>query len=125
MTLAVELLNAARAEVDPASQPVDADQGDEMAAAGHLRAVPEGRREAAIRHGVAAITASVRAGVDTVGALRPGELFGPRSWRKWQAAPLEVTRRGRAGPAGRQPTPTGQAKSAAHHGTDLIDPTSF
>ena len=100
VTLAVGLLNAARHELDPAAQPVDADQGDEMAAAAHLRALPEDRRETAIRHGVAAITAAVKAGRETLGALRPGELFGPRSWRKWQAAPTVITARGRDGPGG-------------------------
>ncbi len=100
VTLAVGLLNAARLELDPAAQPVDADQGDEMAAAAHLRALPEDRREAAIRHGVAAIAAAVKAGRETLGALRPGELFGPRSWRKWQAAPTVITARGRDGPGG-------------------------
>lgn len=108
VTLAVELLNAARLELDPTAQPIDADQGDEMAAAGHLRTLPEDRRESAIRHGVAAMAASVKAGRDTVGILRPGELFGPRSWRKWQAAPTESTPRGRDGPAGK-PRALGQA----------------
>jgi len=108
VTLAVDLLNAARLEIDPTAQPIDADQGDEMAAAGHLRAIHEDKREAAIRHGVAAIAASVKAGRDTVAALRPGELFGPRSWRKWQAAPTEFTPRGRDGPSGK-PRALGQA----------------
>lgn len=108
VALAVDLLNAARLEIDPTAQPIDADQGDEMAAAGHLRAIHEDKREAAIRHGVAAIAASVKAGRDTVAALRPGELFGPRSWRKWQAAPTEFTPRGRDGPSGK-PRALGQA----------------
>ncbi len=116
VALAVELLNAARLGIDPKAQPVDADQGDEMAAAGHLRGIPEDRREVAIRHGVAAIAASVKAGKDTIAALRPGELFGPRSWRKWQAAPTEFTPRGRDGPGGSR-----QATPATSHGTGIID----
>lgn len=94
VALAVELLNAERVAIDPAAQLVDFDQGDEMALAGHLRALPEDRRAPAIRHGVAAIGAAVRAGREPLFTLRPGELVGPRSWRKWQAAAVAVRARG-------------------------------
>lgn len=103
VALAVELLNAARLEIDPAARPIDFDQGDEMALVGHLRGIPEDKREASIRHGVAAIAAAVKSGAATIGALRPGELVGPRSWRKWQAETVEPSARGRAAPPGRAP----------------------
>lgn len=112
VTLAARLLNDARSELDPAARPVVADMGDEMAAAACLRPLPEHQREPAVRHGVAAIAAAVRVGREPMDALRPGELFGPRSWKRWQAATtdrIERAARGRDGPAGRQSPARGQA----------------
>lgn len=104
VALAVELLNAARLEFDPTARAVATDPAFEHGLAGHLRPLPEADREPAIRHGVAAIAEAVRVGDETIGALRPGELAGPRSWAKWQAAPLKRVARGRDGPAGRTST---------------------
>ncbi len=106
VTLAAELLNAARAEVDRDARPITVTAGDEMAAAGHLRTLPEVDREPAIRHGVAVLAELVRVGKRPIGDLRPGELFGPRSWGQHQANSVEsirATARGRDGPAGRAP----------------------
>jgi hypothetical protein len=105
LTLAVEMLNAARASIDPNARPIAADMGDEMALAAHMRPIPEADREAAIRHGVAVIAEAVKAGRVTMDALRIGELAGPKSWRKWQAATVHSIRAsvsGRDGPGGRR-----------------------
>lgn len=103
--LAVELLNAERAAIDPEARPLPpADQALEVAIAAHVRSLPEAEREPAIRHGVAMLGLAVRAGVEPMGALRPGELCGPRSWGKWQAATPDDFQpraaRGRAAPPG-------------------------
>lgn len=94
VTLAVELLNAARLEINHAATRVHATPGDDMAAARHLRGATDDECERAIRHGVAVIAASVRAGREDFDKLRPGELFGPRRWSQWQAGdPALIERR--------------------------------
>lgn len=121
VALAVELLNAARAELDPNARPIAADQGDEMALAHHVRGMSPADAEAAVRHGVAAIAAAVRDGREPMDKLRPGELLGPKSWRRWQAATLAPAR-ARGDPSARR---TGPAPPAASHGTGPIDPNSL
>jgi hypothetical protein len=122
VTLAVELLNAARTEVDPNHRPVVADLAFDYDLGAHLRRLPEAEREPAIRHGIAAIAEAVRIGKEEIGALRTGELAGPRSWAKWQAAPTTSRPpRARGDPPGARPPP--RRHTAAAELRDLaIDP---
>jgi hypothetical protein len=116
VALAVQLLNAARVSIAPNARELPAsDPAGEHGLVGHLRHLPEAEREPAIRHGVAALAAAVRSGEQSLSALRLGELAGPKSWVRWQAAdaadfqPREA--RGRAAPPGRAP-PQARGSSA-------------
>jgi hypothetical protein len=117
VTLALELLTAARAAIDPTANPAAWDMAFELALAAHLRPIPDDKREASIRHGVDVIAASVRAGLEKLDALRPMSLAGPRLWAKWQAgtvADVERSTRGRDGPGGpRPPAPASSIDATA------------
>lgn len=121
VALAVELLNAARLELDPHARPIAADPGDEMALARHVRGMSPADAEAAVRHGIAAIASAVRDGREPMDKLRPGELLGPRSWLRWQAATLAPTR-ARGDPAARPPARGKRGLSALLDLDDDLEP---
>jgi hypothetical protein len=125
---AVDRLNAARSEIDP-NAPTLGVFGDDAGARkllDHLRKLPEADRRRRLDHGLDVLIATVRAKGWPVGELRLGQLAGDASWSQWQAGTVasvqRAATRGRDGPAGPR---TGQARPAASHGTDLIDPRSL
>ncbi len=124
---AIDRLNAARRELDPAARNLGV-FGDAAGAAllrKHLGTIGEPDRRSTLDHCLDVLIDHART-EGGVGDLRLAMLAGDRSWPRWLAGTVGGSKRaarGRDGPAGRPPT--GQARPAASHGTGLIDPSEF
>lgn len=125
--LAIDLLNAARREIDPAAPPLAAlvSTPDLAGIKRSLEPVPAADRESTLRHAVAVLAAWVKAEKgQPIGELRIGQLCGERSWARWVAGTVASEKK-RGGGRGGGGTAPATAAPAAHHGTGSTDPRSL